>query len=62
MSVQEMIRLLSKFPPHAGVEITLHTEDDSEIFGFKIEHLEVDGLNDFFDEENAVRFDVFTKP
>jgi hypothetical protein len=61
MTVQEMINLLSECPPHAKVEITLHTEDDSEIFGFKIEHLEVDGLNDFFDEENAVRFDVWKK-
>jgi hypothetical protein len=61
MTVQEMIRLLSEFPLDANVEITLHTEDDSEIFGFRDEHLKIDGLNDFFDDENTIRFDVWKK-
>jgi hypothetical protein len=61
MTVQEMINLLSECPPHANVEITLRTEDDSELFGFKIEHLEIDGLNDWFDEEYAIRFNVWKK-
>jgi hypothetical protein len=61
MTAQEMINLLSECPPHAKVEITLHTEDDSEIFGFRDEHLEIDGLNDWFDDENTVRFDVWKK-
>jgi hypothetical protein len=61
MTVQEMINLLSECPLNANVEITLRMEDDSEIFGFKIEHLEIDGLNDFFDDENTIRFDVWKK-
>jgi hypothetical protein len=61
MTVQEMINLLSECPLNANVEITLRTEDDSEIFGFKIEHLEIDGLNDWFDEEYAIRFNVWKK-
>ena len=61
MTVKEIINLLSECPPHAKVEITLNTEDDSEIFGFKIEHLEIDGLNDWFEEEYAIRFNVWKK-
>jgi hypothetical protein len=61
MTVQEMINLLSECPLNANVEITLLTEDDSEIFGFKIEHLEIDGLNDWFDEEYVIRFNVWKK-
>ena len=61
MTVQEMINLLSECPLNANVEITLRTEDDSEIFGFKIEHLEIDGLTDWFDEEYAIRFNVWKK-
>ena len=61
MTVQEMINLLSECALNANVEITLRTEDDSEIFGFKIEHLEIDGLNDWFDEEYVIRFNVWKK-
>ncbi len=59
MTVQEIINLLSECPLNANVEITLRTEDNSELFGFKIEHLEIDSLNDWFDEEYTIRFNVW---
>ena len=61
MKVQEIINLLSECPLNAKVEITLRTEDNSEVFGFKIEHLEIDGINDWFEDEYTVRFDVWKK-
>lgn len=61
MTAKEMINLLSECQPNAKVEITLHTEDNSEVFGFKIEHLEIDGLNDWFEDENTLRFAVWKK-